>query len=286
MAPSGRGNKNQSTQIQSQSLKIRLQQLLQRSRETASSHSFYLYLSIYSIPPLCLFLFPAPNLCIYLSSILLPFFLSLHRHQQQIAHTMKEETWKLHASIMPSKPKSPHHPTQPSFSLINGPAGPKFMLKKEKQKRNKERKKEWENKKEREVRCVQMSSNQTHLTFLSLSSKLCSPNCPSASPQKIPSSSLVFQKNNIFHRVMWAFWISLSRSESSHRENRKARTFLPLHLFSLSWASLFLFLSFSHVSFHLPSPLTPPHPPSSFSLSPLFPLVFVCSSLLGSLVSL
>ena len=135
-----------------------------------------------------------------------------------------------------------------------------------------------------------MSSNQTHLTSLflslSLSSKPCSPNCPSASPQKIPSSSLVFQKNNIFHRVMWAFWISLSRSESSHRENRKARTFLPLHLFSLSWASLFLFLSFSHVSFHLPSPLTPPHPPSSFSLSPLFPLVFVCSSLLGSLVSL
>ena len=134
-----------------------------------------------------------------------------------------------------------------------------------------------------------MCSNvlQPNPPYISLSLiKTMFPELPFCKPPKNPIFITGLSKEQYFSPSYVGFLGFFVSVRVSHRENRKARTFLPLHLFSLSWASLFLFLSFSHVSFHLPSPLTPPHPPSSFSLSPLFPLVFVCSSLLGSLVSL
>jgi len=125
-----------------------------------------------------------------------------------------------------------------------------------------------------------------HFT-LSLSSQLCSPNCPSASPQKIPSSSLLFQNNNIFHRVMWAFWVSLSRSEFLTEKTGKREPSYPFP------SSLFLgplFSYFFHSRF-VPSPITPhptpPHPPTFFFLSfCLFPLAFLCSCPVPPLISL
>jgi len=121
------------------------------------SHSFITYIYIY------IFLFPVPNLCIY--SIL--FFNSksntIKTHSFFFYHSdpfhyfslytdannnNKEETWKLHAtntilfiflfSIKKIKSKSPHH----SFSLINGPAGPKFMFEERKTKTKKKHKKD------------------------------------------------------------------------------------------------------------------------------------------------
>jgi len=118
---------------------------------------------------------------------------------------------------------------------------------------------------------------------LSLSSQLCSPNCPSASPQKIPSSSLVFQKNNIFHRVMWAFWVSLSRSEFLTEKTGKREPSYPFT------SSLFLgplFSYFFHSRF-VPSPRTPPtHLLSLFLPFPFsFPLLLSSGFSYFSLIS-
>ncbi|KAK7388383.1 hypothetical protein VNO78_23199 [Psophocarpus tetragonolobus] len=132
-------------------------------------------------------------------------------------------------------------------------------------KKNKKERKNGKQKKEKlDVFKCPPTKPTLHLSFsLSLSSKPCSPNYPSASPQKIPSSSLVFQKNNIFHRVMWAFWVSLSRSEFLTEKTGKREPSYPFT------SSLFLGPLFSYFfpSRFVPSPLTPPHPPSSFSLS-------------------
>ena len=80
--------------------------------------------------------------------------------------------------------------------------------------------------------CLQMSSNQTHLNKNSLSCKTCCHKYPSATPQKIPSSSLSLKRTLFFTELCGLFWVLLSWSEF-HRENRKARTFslLPLLFF-------------------------------------------------------
>jgi len=58
-----------------------------------------------------------------------------------MTHTRKEETWKLHASILPSKPKSPH-PNQPSIFLSHQwPSWTKIYVEERKTK-----KKQWETK--------------------------------------------------------------------------------------------------------------------------------------------
>lgn len=109
-----------------------------------------------------------------------------------------------------------------------------------------------------------MSSNQTKQAF-TLSLSLIKYVVPRITllqdPKKIPSSSNWFFNNkNIFHRVMWPFWVSFSWSEF-HREKQENREpFLPhLPLFFLSLfislpaslflpiasLSFFLFLSFS-----------------------------------------
>lgn len=85
-------------------------------RKTASSISFYLFAFIIFFQPLSSIpftfsLWPILSFSLYAERG--------HHQQQQIQ--LKEETWKLHASSHPIKtPKSP-------LSLINGPAGPKFM---------------------------------------------------------------------------------------------------------------------------------------------------------------
>lgn len=128
--------------------------------------------------------------------------------------------------------------------------------------------------KEREDRCLQMSSNQTHLTknSLSLSHSVTKPiknmftrNTLLQPPKKSHlHHCLNFQKKHFFHRVMWASLGFLCLGQSFHRENRKARTFLSLSLFlslfsclSFSYLSLytysFLLLFLAHISFFLPS---------------------------------
>ncbi|CAJ1975542.1 unnamed protein product [Sphenostylis stenocarpa] len=91
---------------------------------------------------------------------------------------------------------------------------------------------------------------------------MCSPICPSARPQTIPSSSLSLKRTIFFTGLCGlVFGVSLSWSEY-HRENRKARrTFLPpFYLsFPLSFISFLLVLScwvllslsaFSFILFH------------------------------------
>lgn len=123
----------------------------------------------------------------------------------------------------------------------------------------------------------------TLLVFLTLSlMRICCRNYPSASPQKMPSSSLVIQNKNIFHRVMWAFSVSFSWSEF----HRNTRTFLTLSpsfflyyfhyyfassfsLFSSSIHSLSLSLYIYYISFSLPLL------PFSFFLSLVFCFSFL-----------
>lgn len=104
-----------------------------------------------------------------------------------------------------------------------------------------------------------MSSNQTHLTFLSLSFSLSSqtmfPELPFCKPPKNPIFITGLSKEQYFSPSYVGFLGFFVLVRVSHRENRKARTFLPLPLFSLSCAFSFL-ISFSHVLFH--HPLTQP----------------------------
>lgn len=167
-----------------------------------------------------------------------------------------------------------------SLSLINGPSqlDQNLCLKKEKQKRKKERE---VRQIDRQIRLDVFKCPPTKLnitTSLILSHKICSPNYPSARPQKNPIFiTLVFQNKNIFHRVMWAFWVSFSWSEF-HREKQENREpFLP----HLPHPLLSLFIHFV--------PLFPPIPslslflsfslfitsPSSFSLSSSFLLPLI-----------
>ncbi|XLR51532.1 hypothetical protein S83_002204 [Arachis hypogaea] len=86
-----------------------------------------------------------------------------------------------------------------------------------------------------------LSFSLTHST-LSLSSNYVPRIALLQDPKKIPSSSLVFQKINFFfHRVMWAFWGSLSWSEIFTEKTGKARTFLPV-------PTLFSLVPLSHLS--------------------------------------
>lgn len=81
--------------------------------------------------------------------------------------------------------------------------------------------------------------------------------CPSATPQKIPSSSLSQLSKETFFSPNYVgfFGFSLSWSEF-HRENRKARTFpsLSFLFLSLSLSNLFFFpfllLFLSHLFLH------------------------------------
>lgn len=203
---------------------------------------------------------------------------------------MKEETWKLHASF-PSKPKESTPPNPPPLSLSSMAQLDQNLCRRKKNK--KERKKEWEKQKEREVRCVQMSSNQTHLTKLSLS----------LSPNYVPRIALLQapKKSHLHH---WSFkrqyfspsyvgflgFFVLVRVSQRKQESENLLTSPPLLRESLSlyycvtlFSSLYLSLSFSHVLFHHHPP---PHPTFFFLSIFLFTFSFVVASswLLGCFV--
>lgn len=119
----------------------------------------------------------------------------------------------------------------------------------------------------------------TLLLSLSLM-KTCSRNYPSASPQKIPSSSLVFQNKNIFHRVMWAFSVSFSWSEF-HRNTRTFLTLSPsffLYYFYYYFASSFSLFSILSLTISISISLFLCHLSYLFFLSLEFCFSFLLSS--------
>jgi hypothetical protein len=96
-------------------------------------------------------------------------YLYLSNTEANNKYKEREETWKLHAPSPPYQ-KTKEESTPPNSLSLQWPSWTKIYV----EEKQKERKKEWE-RKEREdrYRCLQMSSNQTHLTkSLSLSHSL------------------------------------------------------------------------------------------------------------------
>lgn len=182
-----------------------------------------------------------------------------------MANTMKEETWKLHASF-PSKPKESTPPNPPPLSLSSMAQLDQNLCRRKKNK--KERKKEWEKQKEREVRCVQMSSNQTHLTKLSLS---LSPNyVPRIALLQAPKKSHLhhwsFKRTIFFTELCGLFGFLCLGQSFTEKTGKREPSYLssPLEREPLSLllcASLFLSLSLSFIlsRFVPSSPTTTPH---------------------------
>ena len=112
------------------------------------------------------------------------------------------------------------------------------------------------------------------------------PELPFCKPPKNPIFITGLSKEQYFSPSYVGFLGFFVSVRVSHRENRKARTFLPLHLFSL-----FLFLS---LTFRSIIPHTSPHPtptpptffflsffPFPFSFRLFFPCGFSCFSLIS-----
>ena len=152
MAPSGKGQqkpKYSSPKPKPKPKNKVAQQLLQRSRETASSHSFYL-----SIPPLCLFFQPLIYVSIYLQyypsfslwpilSLSLSLSLSTQTPTTNGTHNERRnmETPRIHHAIK-TKESTPPNPTL--FLSHQWPSWTKIYVEERKTK-----KKEWENKRKR-----------------------------------------------------------------------------------------------------------------------------------------
>lgn len=111
-----------------------------------------------------------------------------------------------------------------------------------------------------------LQPNPPHKTLSLSLTKLCSPNCPSASPQKIPSSSLVFQKTIFFTELCGLFGFLCLGQSFTEKTGKREPSYLssPLEREPLSLLlcdSLFLSLSLSFIlsRFVPSSPTTTPH---------------------------
>lgn len=185
-------------QSKTQSVKTRYNQQLQhirsdqweRERERTTQHypiphfhlsyffsNFPYFLSLKKITKLSLYSY------IY---ILLSYSLIKKKHPQKKERRNIETTHTLHQETKEESTFT--HPTFSlyyfSFSLYNGPAGPKFMYWRRKNKRYRERRR----KERRRERCLHISSNHTHLTHTKKETIFisCFHKYPSAIPQKIP----------------------------------------------------------------------------------------------------
>ena len=197
-----------------------------------------------------------------------------------------------HHPTIKTKESTPHHPTQPNPSICLSLSS-MAQLDQNLCRRKKNKKQRMGNKREKlDVFKCPPTKPTIHLSPFHSFSLITTmfPELPFCKPPKNPIFITALSKQQYFSPSYVGFLGFFVSVRVSHRENRKARTFLPLPLFSLSWASLFLFLSLTFCSItHHPSPH--PTPPTHLLLSLFlpfpfsFPLLLPCASSYFSLIS-